>query len=93
MLRCTCCEQTISARNLSRRHIWDMGTFEDITLPNGQRATVRTGTEQKALCRDCAARIEAGYEKRIQARRHSTIQRPPMTFELSRGRIYVGGAA
>jgi hypothetical protein len=67
MLTCTCCERPIRRR--AGVYAVALPLFQEITLPDGQRAAVRVGETDRALCPTCTARIEQAQQRRRAQRR------------------------
>ena len=67
MLTCNCCGVRITPRNVDRDHLYKLGLFEEVSR-DGQRAALRIGWAERAVCRDCTRRIERAQQRRRRQR-------------------------
>jgi hypothetical protein len=57
---CNCCGQRINRYNVDPDHVYRLGVFVEYA----PRKVARVGTQHRAVCRLCVARIEKGHELR-----------------------------
>jgi hypothetical protein len=67
---CTCCQSPITRQNYDCRHVYRFGVYHEFA----PRQVALIGSQQRAVCRHCAARIEYAHQYR-KRRKITTAQK------------------